>query len=395
MENVDNQCLNDGHFSYFSLNKMILLNLRFFLFLDLSEVVGIQGNHLRLQFLQQTLDLSLLALALTLVRIEMHRVDVWISRPGYHQTGDALRRSQRHRILKRTKLDIPNKAPLCQIVHVRDSLLVFCVNVSPDRNMGTASDGQQVPLAKGKRCCWLGDAVLMDRLVVVSQVPDLRHPVQAGRRHVLPRAVDGDCGDFPTVAEHLDERVCDGGRPHADDSPPVPQMDNGVLGVLCHGAAGPKPRLQLPDQLASARVLVAEGAGVSDGGEQEMELQVFKTVGLDVPLQLVNFEAVLVVDEKMLLLGNCKQRLIVQPMDVSDPLPQQKFASQPSALPVECGDVPLVTAHQQVSAVWGEVDGVWAVVQGKREMATSAGDGDVFANVELADLICFFILVCL
>ena len=71
--------------------------------------------------------------------------------------------------------------------------------------------------------------------------------------------------------------------------------------------------------------------------------------------QMVQLDSLVVVNVQMLLLGNCKHRVVMEKAEVSDDLLGLEFARQLLPLPVKHGDMASLRSDQQLAPISAEI----------------------------------------
>jgi hypothetical protein len=108
------------------------------------------------------------------------------------------------------------------------------------------------------------------------------------------------------VRKELHGGVREIGRPQRNAAILVPEMNNGVVLILCHGRARAHLGSVLDKQLASGGVLVLQIARIAYARKQPVIWQKLQPRGLDMSLKTVQFDTVPIVDEDIFLLRDGK-----------------------------------------------------------------------------------------
>lgn len=207
-----------------------------------ADVVLVQGDHVRLQLVEQGLDLRLLPLLRRLVRVHFERVEVRLARARHDDAAEAFVVRYAQHVLERAPPHAFDPFPFPAPRHVRrlDFFLVRGRAVEeafPDGNLRAPSHGREVAVADLHARPRLPQEVIVD-FAELADVPDAHLQVGAGGDHVVAGSIDGGGADGAAVGEEFDERGGGVGGPECDGAVLVAEVEDGVAGVLSHGCGG-------------------------------------------------------------------------------------------------------------------------------------------------------------
>lgn len=239
-------------------------------FLHPPDCVWIEGDHVRLELVQQRPNLSLSALLQVCewVRIVLRSVEIGLPTSRNDDGAKSLLVANAAHILVGSEPHSLDGATARKLVsHVRRSDLCLQGVRTPERGVTPVAYGEDAALANVDVGRGSPTGVVGVRLLVHAKVPDAHMRVGPAGDHVPPGPIDGEGAQGgATVTEHLDEIVAAGGGPERDGSIGVAQVDDGVGGVLPHDRARAQLRPVSGHGRARGGVLVSQIAGPPNCG---------------------------------------------------------------------------------------------------------------------------------
>ena len=184
---------------------------------EITDEIRVQGNHFRLEFVEEGFHLAFLSLFPVLVRVQFQGVEIGFAGAGDDDAGEAAVVRDAEDVFEGTPFYAFDVATVGAPVHVGGMHFFLIVDVFveeafPDGDLGAPADADEVAVADGEGGAGLAEEVIVD-FFRHAEVPDGHGFVLAGGAHVAAFSVDGDGADGTAVGEHFHEGGCGVGGP--------------------------------------------------------------------------------------------------------------------------------------------------------------------------------------